>query len=120
MATPETIIAGYKQRMALIHWWSEPDRTEPIPPAARPDRLQAIRRDLAVLLDGLYGLHVRPGHVDLVLGVIAQVCICQHPSGLVQEWLAKAREVARNLCICEIDRHDFNCPIHNAGEPPRE
>lgn len=23
-------------------------------------------------------------------------------------------------CICEIDRHDFNCPVHNAGEPPRE
>jgi hypothetical protein len=23
-------------------------------------------------------------------------------------------------CICEIDRHDFNCPVHSAGEPPRE
>lgn len=43
-----------------------------------------------------------------------------HPSSLVQEWVSKAREVAKRQCICEIDRHDFNCPVHNAGEPPRE
>lgn len=23
-------------------------------------------------------------------------------------------------CICEIDRHDFGCPVHNAGEPPHD
>lgn len=30
-----------------------------------------MRRDLARLLDSLYGLHVRPGHLDVVLEVIA-------------------------------------------------
>jgi hypothetical protein len=34
------------------------------------DRPEPIRRKLAVLLDSLYGLHVRPGHVDAVLDVV--------------------------------------------------
>jgi len=34
------------------------------------DRAQPMRRDLAVILDQLYGLHVRPGHIDLVLAAL--------------------------------------------------
>lgn len=45
------------------------DRPEPIP---RPpfDRPEPMRRDLSRLLDNLYGLHVRPGHIDAVLEVV--------------------------------------------------
>lgn len=45
------------------------DRPEPIP-QPQSNRPQPIRRDLARLLDHLYGLHVRPGHIDAVLEVI--------------------------------------------------
>lgn len=44
------------------------DRPEPVQPLSA-DRSQPIRRDMARLLDRLYGLHCRPGHIDAVLEV---------------------------------------------------
>lgn len=47
----------------------EAERLKPIEQAS-PDRSEPIRRDLARLLDNLYGLHFRPGHLDAVMDVI--------------------------------------------------
>ena len=44
-------------------------RSEPIHPR-QPDRPELIRTDLARLLDTLYGLHFRPGHLDAVMDVV--------------------------------------------------
>ena len=47
----------------------EQDRPEPIA-SALDDRPQPMRQGLARLLDNLYGLHFRPGHLDAVMDVI--------------------------------------------------
>lgn len=38
--------------------------------SAQPTPPQTLRRGLAILLDRLYGLHLRPGHIDAVLDVV--------------------------------------------------
>jgi hypothetical protein len=49
----------------------EPHRLQPIPEASRdsPEAMVHLRHQLATLLDNLYGLHFRPGHLDAILRV---------------------------------------------------
>lgn len=34
-------------------------------------------------------------------------------------WAARELRNRRDACICEIDRHDFSCPVHNDAGPSR-
>lgn len=54
---------------ALSAQGAQDDRAEPIL-GKDLDMAEPMRRDLARLLDNLYGLHLRPGHLDAVLEVV--------------------------------------------------
>jgi hypothetical protein len=75
----ETLAAALRQQREA----GQSDRSQPIEQAPG-DRPEPMRRDVARLLDNLYGLHFRPGHLDALLEVIQLHAPVKVPIGGLQ------------------------------------